>query len=325
MVEARHIKIAVSKDHASCWIRKDLTVMTKTNSGVIDSSEGVGRKGRMSSTTDKCRAGILDGHRDRHTTASKAQSKHMMEKGGEGGEQGTWICTGGGKAAERTSDVGRRTRPRHFTGSNRRALKKDNSRSSNVSGQSESKPRKTCKRRSKHSSRQCYLKQKCSHGMAWQDISSLYVASVKMRRASKITFSKLRGWCHKKQLCFAQFLQVWLVTELIRGQTFWQVIFFTAATHRNIQGVNYWMPESTARTHIHTATHSNTQWHTATHCNTTQRNATHGNTQWVTYWAPEGNARIASHRAKISPSLQTHIKVKILKSLHLAQILCVIH
>jgi len=37
----------------------------KTNSGFVDSSEGVGRKGRMSSTTDRYRAGILDGHRDR--------------------------------------------------------------------------------------------------------------------------------------------------------------------------------------------------------------------------------------------------------------------
>jgi len=36
----------------------------KTNSGFVDSSEGVGRKGRMSSTTDRYRAGILDGHRD---------------------------------------------------------------------------------------------------------------------------------------------------------------------------------------------------------------------------------------------------------------------
>ena len=36
-----------------------------TNSGFVDSSEGVGRKGRMSSTTDRYRAGILDGHRDR--------------------------------------------------------------------------------------------------------------------------------------------------------------------------------------------------------------------------------------------------------------------
>ena len=34
----------------------------KTNS---DSSEGVGRKGRMSSTTDRYQAGILDGRRDR--------------------------------------------------------------------------------------------------------------------------------------------------------------------------------------------------------------------------------------------------------------------
>jgi len=37
----------------------------KTNSGFVDSSEGVGQKGRMSSTTDRYRAGILDGHRDR--------------------------------------------------------------------------------------------------------------------------------------------------------------------------------------------------------------------------------------------------------------------
>jgi len=56
--------MAVSKDHASCWVQKDLTV-NKTNSGFVDSSEGFGRKKRMSSTTDKYRAGILDGHRDR--------------------------------------------------------------------------------------------------------------------------------------------------------------------------------------------------------------------------------------------------------------------
>ena len=37
----------------------------KTNSGFVDSSEGIGRKGRMSSTTDRYRARILDGHRDR--------------------------------------------------------------------------------------------------------------------------------------------------------------------------------------------------------------------------------------------------------------------
>ena len=35
----------------------------KTNSGFVDSSEGVGQKGRMSSMTDRYRAGIMDGHR----------------------------------------------------------------------------------------------------------------------------------------------------------------------------------------------------------------------------------------------------------------------
>jgi len=34
----------------------------QTNSSVVDSSEGVGRKGRMSNTTDRYRAGLLDGH-----------------------------------------------------------------------------------------------------------------------------------------------------------------------------------------------------------------------------------------------------------------------
>ena len=59
--------LAVSQDYASCWVHKDLAVTThaKTDSGVVDSSEGVGRKGRMSNTTDRYRAGILDGHRDR--------------------------------------------------------------------------------------------------------------------------------------------------------------------------------------------------------------------------------------------------------------------
>jgi len=37
----------------------------KTDSGFVDSSEGVRLKGRMSSTTDRYRAGILDGHKDR--------------------------------------------------------------------------------------------------------------------------------------------------------------------------------------------------------------------------------------------------------------------
>jgi len=37
----------------------------KKNSGFVDSSEGVVQKGQMSSTTDRYRAGILDGHIDR--------------------------------------------------------------------------------------------------------------------------------------------------------------------------------------------------------------------------------------------------------------------
>jgi len=53
----------IAEDLASCWVHKDLTVTTVT--GFVDSNEGVGRKGRMSSTTDRYRAGILAGHRDR--------------------------------------------------------------------------------------------------------------------------------------------------------------------------------------------------------------------------------------------------------------------
>jgi len=37
----------------------------KTNVGFVDSNEGVGRKGRMLCTTNRYRAEILDGHRDR--------------------------------------------------------------------------------------------------------------------------------------------------------------------------------------------------------------------------------------------------------------------
>ena len=55
----------------------------KTNSDFVDSSEGVRRKGRMSSTTDRYRAGILDEHRDRHIRwlqLSKAQSQRVMDQ-----------------------------------------------------------------------------------------------------------------------------------------------------------------------------------------------------------------------------------------------------
>jgi len=43
------------------------------------------------------------------------------------------------------SDVSRSARRNHFIGSNRRALKKNNSRSSDVFGQGESASRRTCK------------------------------------------------------------------------------------------------------------------------------------------------------------------------------------
>jgi len=49
----------------------------KTNSGFVDSSEGVGRKGQRSSTADKYRAGILDRHRD--WQISEAQSQQVMD------------------------------------------------------------------------------------------------------------------------------------------------------------------------------------------------------------------------------------------------------
>jgi len=50
----------------------------KTNSDVVDSSEGVGRKGRMSSDTDKYRAaaGTLDGHRDQQIRRIRLRHIH---------------------------------------------------------------------------------------------------------------------------------------------------------------------------------------------------------------------------------------------------------
>ena len=59
------IKMAVSEDHASMLGSQRSHCHNQTNSGFVDSSEGIGRKGRMSRTTDRYRAGILDdGHRD---------------------------------------------------------------------------------------------------------------------------------------------------------------------------------------------------------------------------------------------------------------------
>ena len=80
----------------------------------------------------------------------------------------------------RESVVTRSARRRHFTRSSRRAPKKNNSRSSDVSAQGESASRRTCKRRSRHRSRPGNFRQRSFHGMARQDKSS----SFHMTRAS---------------------------------------------------------------------------------------------------------------------------------------------
>ena len=84
------------------------------------------------------------------------------------------------KQSRRKSDVSRSVRRRHFTGSIRRAPKKNYSRSYDVSGQGESVSRRTFKWRSRHPSRQSYFRQRWSHGMARQDKSSNFY----MARAS---------------------------------------------------------------------------------------------------------------------------------------------
>jgi len=47
----------------------------QTHSGVVDSSEGVGRKGRMSSMTDRYQAELLDGHRNRQIRMLRLPSR----------------------------------------------------------------------------------------------------------------------------------------------------------------------------------------------------------------------------------------------------------
>jgi len=59
-----NIKTAMSEDHFMLGSQRSHS-QDKTNSGFVDSSGGVRQKGRMSSTTDRYRAGIVDGHRDR--------------------------------------------------------------------------------------------------------------------------------------------------------------------------------------------------------------------------------------------------------------------
>ena len=77
------------------------------------------------------------------------------------------------------SDVSRSARRRHFAGSNQRAPKKKNSRSSDVSGQSQAHRGElaAANQRRRHPSRQGNFKQRFYHGMAQQDkSSSLYMA-----------------------------------------------------------------------------------------------------------------------------------------------------
>ena len=98
------------------------------------------------------------------------------------------------------SDVSRSARRWHFARSNQRAPKKNNSRSSDISGQCESASRRTCKWRSRHPSRQGYFRQRCSHGMSRQDKSSIF----HMARASpERRYSKLwkeKQWAMKIEI-----------------------------------------------------------------------------------------------------------------------------
>jgi len=91
--KATKIKMALSEEHVSCWVHKNLTVTTKRIQALLTAARasGVGRKGRMSSTTDRYRARILDGHRNwqigrlrfpRHTVTAGDGSN---QKGGEMG------------------------------------------------------------------------------------------------------------------------------------------------------------------------------------------------------------------------------------------------
>jgi len=72
--------MAVSEDHTSCWLHK---MSRKANSGFLDSSKGVGQKGRKISTNGRYRAGTLDGHRNRsadeEVTASEAQLQRVTD------------------------------------------------------------------------------------------------------------------------------------------------------------------------------------------------------------------------------------------------------
>ena len=61
-----NIKMLVSEDHTSCWVHKDLTVTAKQIQTLLTAARASdGKDECVSNTTDRYRAGILDGHRDR--------------------------------------------------------------------------------------------------------------------------------------------------------------------------------------------------------------------------------------------------------------------
>jgi len=72
--------MAVSEDHASFWVHKELTVTTKNNEALLTASRASGKKDKstVSGTTERYRAGTLDGQKDQEVTASKAQSQRVM-------------------------------------------------------------------------------------------------------------------------------------------------------------------------------------------------------------------------------------------------------
>ena len=68
--------MAAIKDHASDdagFTKISLSRHNLANSGVVDSSEGVGLKGQMSNTTDRYQVGILDGYRNRQIRSLRLQ------------------------------------------------------------------------------------------------------------------------------------------------------------------------------------------------------------------------------------------------------------
>ena len=169
-----NIKMAVSENHASCWVQKDLGVChDKEITGVVDSSEGVGWQKRIPARLTGIKRKCWMGTRlaDSEVTASEAQSQseiiisnrpelvasvlasrntpvtkpmlyslHPSDQAHALLVQQSNTPEGCEKMDRRRQkrDVNRSTRcrPFKFTGSHRRFPKNKNSRSHEVSGQS---------------------------------------------------------------------------------------------------------------------------------------------------------------------------------------------